>query len=896
MQADPEHSKYLTGTNFRRRVFHDRHGPLYSGNRLRQMKTGSFLMLAGSIFVGLAVGTTATDSWFLAEAGADNLPLVYLATPIIVVIYTLMATALCHITSMTFVLGATLVFVGAAAASVGGCLTFHPHLANAVPLVFGTKLFVNSWLYVAFTQMWNFISGYIDIHAGKTEFPRLNGAAALGLMIGGGTVALLAQRVPMAWFYFIWAGLCVLSFALTVWVASTMKPLQHTQNSSLDERGDQARFFGPHLTSRYAVLIATSAVLLIIVTVLCEWLAFRQFNVDAMDKARSFLPVGATLSAISEHARGILQQLFGLLGVCSGALVLLVNLFLFSPLVKRVGVGNAILIQPILYASAFTALALAQGFASAVWALLVFQGFFVALDANTRNFLFNAAPKGNRVVIRNFIEGILEPWAAALAGAFLFWGAMIPVGVRDAASIWLNQFFHLPLDWLETWGGRSLDPAELSLIGLVVSAAAFASALLIRWLYPKAIAANFFASAFHPSIPRVNDAELAGPETEPSHKLNEDDDATAAALLKNLSVCPGANDPDWARILRLKGPVAVRSVFSAAHRLSALGLLQGLQRIESAGPISIPCCFGVLENGSSSMAAKRLAIEALAKLSGFQLEAASETLLERHFARCRTYRDWKNLASDQNFQITNAVAEKLRGGEVELILTLLHHIGRIPAPAIVSVALASSDIKEKADVVETLSIAANDPDRVALLVGESTGDELTTQTLEHLLPAIDNLPNAQLPEALAAALVADRPELQSRLSPLCIAMLAEKQFGESASGRWQKRLALASSPLLHGASWEAIEVMAEEIDQPTGNPRGLWIAADAGPHGPVGTCLNPGWLQGQPDDPDLTLNGTEIMELSTNWLGRLALLSPNLPLNWLALIRCESKGRQELFA
>lgn len=855
------------------------------------MKTGLFLLLAGSVFAGLAVGTTATDSWFLAEAGADNLPLIYLATPIAVVLYTLLATALCHVTSMTVVLLATLGLVGAAAASVGVGLTFYPHLGHAVPLIFGTKLFVNSWLYVAFTQMWNFISGYIDIHAGKTEFPRLNGAAALGLMIGGGTIAFLAQRVPMAWFYFIWAGLCVISFALTIWIAATMKPLQQ-KLSSLDERGDKPRFFGRHLTSRYTILIATSAVLLIGVTVLCEWLCFRQFNVDAMDKARAFLPVGATVSAISEQARGIMQQLFGVLGVCSGALVLVINLFLFSPLVKRIGVGNTILIQPILYASAFTALALAQGFASAVWALLVFQGFFVALDANTRNFLFNASPKGNRVVVRNFIEGILEPWAAALAGAFLFWGAMIPVGAQDAASSLLNKLFNLPLNWLESWGGRSLDPAEISLIGLILSVVAFVMALVIRWLYPKAIANNFLASTVHPSITGTRNAESAVAKSSP--ELHEGDGSSAAVLLKNLPVCPDPGDANWTRILRLRGPVAVKSIFAAAHRLSAVGLLQGLQRIESAGAIAVPLSFGALESDSSSMTAKRLAVEALAKLSRFQLEASSERLLDRYFARCRTYHDWINLATARNYPFANAVAKKLRNAEVELIVTLLHHTGRIPPPATVSAALASNEVDEKADVIEALSIALNDPERLELMVGASTEDS-TSLTLEDLLATTGHLPNNRLPDALAAALIIDDPESEPISLPLRIAILAEKQFGTSPLGRWQRTLALASSPLLRSASLDAIEVLAAEIEPPSASSDGLWIAAESGPHGPAGTCLNPNWLRGEPNDPESRPHDTEIVELSKDWLNRLAQLCPNVSLDWLAGSE-EHDSKEELCA
>jgi len=324
--------------------------------------------------------------------------------------------------------------------------------------------------------------------------------------------------------------------------------------------------------------------------------------------------------------------------------------------------------------------------------------------------------------------------------------------------------------------------------------------------------------------------------------------------------------------------------------------LQGLLRIESTGPISIPCCFGVLENDSSSMAAKRLAIEALAKLSSFQLDEASEPVLDRHFVRCRAYRDWIRQASDQNLQVTKAVAEKLMDGEVQLILTLLHHTGRIPAPAMVSVALASGDFEEKADVIEALAIAVNDPERLALLIGEAAEEELATQTLEELLLAARHLPNAQIPDALAAALVVDLPEWGSRSSPLYIAMLAEREFGKSTLGRWQTRLALASSPLLRGASWEAIETMAAEVHQPSGNPCGLWITVEDGPHGPAGTCLNPGWLKGEPEDPKHSSNEVEVVELSADWLGRLTLLSPNLPFDWLANIRNASNDRQELFA
>jgi hypothetical protein len=214
----------------------------------------------------------------------------------------------------------------------------------------------------------------------------------------------------------------------------------------------------------------------------------------------------------------------------------------------------------------------------------------------------------------------------------------------------------------------------------------------------------------------------------------------------------------------------------------------------------------------------------------------------------------------------------------------------------VSVALTSGDFEEKADVMEAVAIAVNDPERLALLIGEVPEEELATQTLEELLLAVSHLPNAQLPDALDAALVADQPEWGSKSSPLYVAMLAEREFGKSAPGRWQTSLALASSPLLRGASWEAIETMSSEVHQPAGNPRGLWITVEAGPHGSAGACLNPGWLRGESDTPKLSSNEVEVVELSTDWLGRLALLSPNLPFDWLANIRNTSKDRQELFA
>ena len=155
-----------------------------------------------------------------------------------------------------------------------------------------------------------------------------------------------------------------------------------------------------------------------------------------------------------------LAALFGKLYAGVNVLNLLVTLLLFKGMVRRFGVRNVALVQPLVYLGAFGLLLIDGGVFSAIAGFVAFQGVMTSIDFNNINLLYNALPEAGKKETRTVIEGICEPLATATAGLFLLWAQ------------------------------AGMSGGSLSLVGFGVAATCLLLVLVLRVDYVQAIAAN----------------------------------------------------------------------------------------------------------------------------------------------------------------------------------------------------------------------------------------------------------------------------------------------------------------------------------------------------------------------------------------------------------------------
>lgn len=399
-----------------------------------------FALLAGLLQAGVAIGTVAADSLFLAGLGIEMLPVVFIFMPVVMLVYAplysllverLGVRALFQLTLVTLVVGG--LFFGFGGDSFGHERWF----------LFATKFYAGLWFIALYTLFWNFADDYFSILDGKRLYGLIAAGSSAGSMLGGGLVSGLTGVVPAAKLFLVWSVVAIATFPVLVIALKRFRAIaadEAQSDESLSLFG-LLRFIGhTFANSRFAFAVASICFAMVALTGGLEYLALGQFA-----RGRS-----------ADELAALLGGLYAL----AGLLTLIINLFFFNRIVGRLGVGSTALVVPFAYLGAFVFFYLNTGFAAALFAFYAYQTLFVAIEFNNINLLYNALPAGVKRQLRTFIEAMAEPAASATVGLFLYYSA------------------------------SRIDPDNLALAGLLAACGALAVAGFIRQNYVRALAVN----------------------------------------------------------------------------------------------------------------------------------------------------------------------------------------------------------------------------------------------------------------------------------------------------------------------------------------------------------------------------------------------------------------------
>ena len=350
------------------------------------------------------------NSLFLRENGAYSLVYVYAAVPlalsIFVPIYSRIAA---RIGSRRLTVG-TLIFFSVNVLLFWAAFRRY-HSADAAPDAPASALsgllpgvfyvWVNCFAVIAPVQAWSFANSLFDTRQAKRLFGLISAGASLGgigagllatYLVGpvGGTVNLLLVLAALI--------LCAAGIVVTANLVIRRKGASTRAQRARNPFRDSVRQIRG---SRYLMLMVAIVFLVAIAT---QWTNF-QLSLAAQ---RRF---GADTDAVTAF--------FGTFNFVLGIVSFLLQLLLTGPLLRRFGLGAAILILPIALGFGSSLIVLAPAF----WAVMVTngldQGLRFSLDKAGYELLYLPLPPGQRGPLKNTIDIVVNRLADAIGAVLL---------------------------------------------------------------------------------------------------------------------------------------------------------------------------------------------------------------------------------------------------------------------------------------------------------------------------------------------------------------------------------------------------------------------------------------------------------------------------------------------
>lgn len=701
-------------------------------NRLFRVEPGEWpKLLQFGLFglllqTGMGIGFAAGDAAFLTHVGADKLPVIFLLTPVVMLVYTAVFSYLLVRFSIDRVVEATLGLLIAGGAILWALIEAGLPKPWDVTLYYALKLYLAMWYIGLYTLFWNFTDTYFDIQDAKRLFPLFAAFCALGTTLGALIVSVFAGVLPMHAFMLVWAGVALATAPVAMMLRRRWRRIADTDTDldgeSTDVRTQFGRVAKTFLSSPYAVAL----VLTLFVTLLMTNLAEFQYS-TVLQKGRSEAELAA---------------LFGALYAATNGFNLVVCLFVFNRLVTRAGVRNVALILPLTYFAVFAYFFMAGGEVAALAAFFAYHGVLTSIEYNNQNLLFNATPSAVKRPFRTVVEGLAEPLASLVAGGFLLVAA------------------------------KHSDMRELSGIGVVLGALLVGVVMALRHHYPAAMEANMRRGWLNFSDPDMATPVFDGEATRLLKvKAQEPDSGTAAAarwllhahaakppahhaagdeeseateafaakladpspsvrkyalqalvsvvgpgdiglvgpLVENLPVMDRASRRTILELLAAIGDVeAIPQILGAAARLSPRELRAVEATLVGFGEAAIPRLMQSLRNGQTPYRARAVAARALSTLSHAQFMSQLDRLVSDELGETGP-----RLAVAERFEVEAhrspamsllAHAYRQRIAEaVDFALELLALGGLLPDFDLLIVSLHSANPKVRGNAIEAIA-------------------------------------------------------------------------------------------------------------------------------------------------------------------------------------------------
>ncbi|MEM8988103.1 MAG: MFS transporter, partial [Pseudomonadota bacterium] len=667
----------------------------------------------------LGIGFSAGDAAFFSNVGAAQLPIIFLLTPLVMLVYTAAYSFFLMRSSIDRVVDLALTGLAIGGVALWALLGADLNSDIKTVLYYVLKLYLVMWYFALYTLFWSYTDTYFHIQDAKRLFPLFAAFCALGTASGALLVHLLADILPMHYFLLLWSAVAVATMPLVRLLRRRWRQIQESETGSAIERAEAknklSTVFNAFHKSKYTRIYAFTLFIILLMTNLIEYQYAHVFQ-ESRNEAE-------------------LAELFGALYAATNFFNLFVCLFIFNRLVSRFGVRNITFFLPLTYFIVFVFFFLQGGEIAAIAAFFAYHGVLTSIEYNNENLLFNAVPSNVKKPVRALIEGMCEPLASLFAGGFLIYTA------------------------------HYLTPRELSGVGVVIGIGLIVTVVALRHHYPAAMAANMrrgslqFGDKRSQSLNFSTNARKrieeearndASPLSTLAQSLLGNGDVTptgtAALHLDRLTDALNSNDPrernqalsalceiaepeDIHLVPRLIAMlpsldrsarhVAIMLLGRIGHTesiqdiLVASGALAGRERraitdmLVKLGETAIPRLTSVLCDRHYGHQIRSIAARALADLSYAQLTAQIDRLVKEELAQAHRLRlnaerlEQEQIGSDAVAILIQAQNERVARA-VDFVLELLALDGKLPNFDLLIVSLHSTNLKVQANALEAI--------------------------------------------------------------------------------------------------------------------------------------------------------------------------------------------------
>ena len=383
----------------------------------------NFLVVAGIMF-----GRNARDSLFLSSFGVQYLPYMYFANAVVLVVCSLFYTSLVDRVDRGKFLGSiSLIFVATLIVSrvivAGQPRWFYPVLYILAQAVWNFSLL----------QFWTFLGDFFDTRQAKRLFPLIAVGSLLGMIAVGLTSRPVVKAVGTENILLVWAGLIFTALILGAVVYRKYradKAVAKQDRASLPppkKATEWEKFKDGATRLKQEPLLRNMALITFLL-----WTVFTLVDFSFSKVMKETYPDKNVLTAFLGTFRGI-----------AGFLCLIIQLFLTSTLISRLGVGTTITFHPFYLSLSTLWMTLSFGYVSVYAAKMGDHVLLYTFQDSSFQLLYSPVPLERRARIRGFIDGYIKPLSMAATGVLLLLG-MRYLTLRQIAMIG----FVLALAWL----------------------------------------------------------------------------------------------------------------------------------------------------------------------------------------------------------------------------------------------------------------------------------------------------------------------------------------------------------------------------------------------------------------------------------------------------------------
>jgi len=384
------------------------------------------VLLAANIFCLLAsyyLLKTARESLVLSEGSAEVKSYAAAVQALMLLaIVPLYGTVASRVNRNHLINGVTLFFVS-------HLMIFHQLATHGVHVGVVFFLWVGVFNLMIVAQFWAFANDLYTVERGQRLFPIVGVGGSLGAWVGAraASKAMSAHLQPADLFLIAGVGLLVcvvLNYCVTRGLASRAKQVREAGDRPLGPAGGLRLI----VSDRYLRLIALLVILVNVVNTTGEYLLGRLVVADASRTISAGLAHGFSKSQLIGIFYG---DFFAWVNLVS----LVIQLLLVSRLFKRIGVGGALFVLPLIALSSYGLLAVVPLLGAVRVGKILENSTDYSLQNTARHALFLSTSREAKFKAKQAIDALCWRVGDLLQAGIVFVGVRLAFGVRQFAAL-----------------------------------------------------------------------------------------------------------------------------------------------------------------------------------------------------------------------------------------------------------------------------------------------------------------------------------------------------------------------------------------------------------------------------------------------------------------------------